>query len=134
MSALPAVLWLQESAPATDYSFFMMMGMIFLIFYFLLIRPQQRRQKEQEQMLKSVEKGDSVVTSGGVHGKVTGVTDDILTIEIATLKSGDRVRVKVERSRLDKVTKAGDKDAKSANKDAKSANKDAKSAKKGSGS
>ncbi len=118
---------LQAQPEASPFSMFIPMAAIFLIFYFLLIRPQQRRQKEQEQMLKSVERGDSVVTSGGVHGKVTGVTDDILTIEIATLKSGDRVRVKVERSRLDKVTKAGDKDA-------KSANKDAKSAKKGSGS
>jgi preprotein translocase subunit YajC len=82
------------------------MGMILLIFYFLLIRPQQRKQKEHERMIKGVERGDSVVTAGGVHGRVTGVSEDVLTVEIAALKGGDRVRVKVDRSRIDSVMKA----------------------------
>ena len=59
------------------------MLLIFLIFYFLLIRPQQRRQREQETLLKGIEKGDDVVTAGGLHGKVVGVTDDVLTLESA---------------------------------------------------
>ena len=82
-----------------------MLGMI-LIFYFLLIRPQQQRQKEHESMLKAIERGDQVITSGGLHGKVTGVADDVLTLEIAALKSGDRVRVKVARSRVESIAKA----------------------------
>ena len=106
MSALPAVVLLQQGA-SQDYSFFLMMGAIFLIFYFLLIRPQQRRQKQHEEMLKSIDRGDQVVTSGGLHGKVTGLTDDVLTLEIAALKSGDRVRVKVQRSRVEAVVKGG---------------------------
>ncbi len=77
---------------------------IFAIFYFLLIRPQQKRQKEQKAMLGAVVKGDDVVTSGGLHGKVTGVTDDVLTLEIASVK-GERVRVKVTRSRIESVSK-----------------------------
>jgi len=105
MNALPSAVLLQQQG-ATDYSFFMMMGAIFLIFYFLLIRPQQKRQKDHETMLKSVERGDQVITAGGVYGKVVGVTDDVLTVEIAALKSGDRVRVKLQRSRVDSVTKA----------------------------
>ena len=68
-------------------------------------RPQARRQKEQETMWQSLEKGDEVVTVGGVHGKVVGVTDDVLTVEIGATKSGDRVRVKVTRTKIESVQK-----------------------------
>jgi preprotein translocase subunit YajC len=85
------------------------LGIMLLIFFFLVIRPQQKRQKEHDAMLKSAEKGDVIVTSGGLHGKVTGETDDVLTVEIASLKSGDRVRVKVNRSSVSSVTKSGQK-------------------------
>ena len=97
--------FLQASQPGGDLSIFFPMIAIFLIFYLLLIRPQQRRQKEHERMLTAIERGDQVVTAGGIHGKVTGVTDDVLTVEIAALK-GERVRVKVARARIDSVTKA----------------------------
>ena len=83
------------------------LGIMLLIFFFLVIRPQQKKQREHDAMLKSAEKGDAIITSGGLHGKVTGVTDDVLTVEIATLKGGDRVRVKVNRSSVQHVTKAG---------------------------
>jgi len=78
---------------------------IFLIFYFLFIRPQQKKQQAQEQMLKAIDRGDDVVTAGGLHGRVVGVTDDVLTLEIAALK-GERVRVKVSRAKVDSVQKA----------------------------
>jgi preprotein translocase subunit YajC len=55
-------------------------------------------------MLKAIVKGDDVVTAGGLHGKVTGLTDDVLTLEIASVK-GERVRVKVARARIESVTK-----------------------------
>jgi preprotein translocase subunit YajC len=64
-----------------------------LLMWALLIRPQQRRDKELKTMLSQIEKGDGVVTSGGLHGRVTGVTDDVLTVEIAP-----NVRVKLSRS------------------------------------
>ena len=80
---------------------------LILIFYFLLIRPQQKRQREQDQMLKALEKGDLVVTAGGLHGTVVGITDDTLTVEIAALK-GERVRVKVSRSKVESRTKRGE--------------------------
>jgi preprotein translocase subunit YajC len=99
-----------QAAPAPAggglVEFLMPMVLIFLIFYFLVIRPQQRRQRDHENLLKSIERGDTVVTSGGQHGKVTGVTDDVLTIEIASLKGGERVRVKQDRSKIDRVEKA----------------------------
>jgi preprotein translocase subunit YajC len=78
---------------------------IFFIFYFLFIRPQQRKQRAHEQLLKAIDKGDDVVTAGGLHGKVVGATDDVLTLEIAALKS-ERVRVKVSRTKVDSVQKA----------------------------
>ena len=97
------VIWLQaaEGQGGDPLSFLIPMGAIFLIFYFLLIRPQQRKQKDHENLLKAVGKGDRVVTTGGIHGLVTGVSEDVLTLEIANLK-GERVRVKVDRSRIDR--------------------------------
>jgi preprotein translocase subunit YajC len=65
------------------------------IFYFLLIRPQQKRAKEHRDFLAGMEKGDEVVTSGGLHGKVTGITDKVVTLEIAP-----NVRVKVEKANI----------------------------------
>ena len=101
MSGFPAAILLQAEPQGSPIGGFLVpMLLIFLIFYFLLIRPQQKRQKQQEAMIKGVEKGDSVVTAGGLHGKVTGVTEDVLTVEIAVLK-GERIRVKVARNRID---------------------------------
>lgn len=54
-----------------------------LLFYFLLIRPQQRRAKEQQAMLNAIAKGDTIVTTGGIIGKVKSVADDELRVEIA---------------------------------------------------
>ncbi len=85
---------------------FMPFILIFFIFYFLLIRPQQKQQRAKEQMIAGIDKGDAVVMAGGLHGKVTGVTDDVLTLEIAALK-GERVRVKVNRNKVEGVVKPG---------------------------
>jgi preprotein translocase subunit YajC len=76
-----------------DISFIIMMAVIFAIFYFLLIRPQQQKQKEHKEMLAALNHGDMVMTSGGIHGKVTALTDTVVTIEVA-----DKVRIKVSRS------------------------------------
>lgn len=107
MSALPLTILLQAAPaePSPIGSMFLPMIAIFAIFYFLLIRPQQRKQRAQEELLKAIEKGDDVVTVGGLHGRVVGTTDDVLTLEIAALK-GERVRVKVSRAKIDSVQKA----------------------------
>ena len=99
----PLLVLLQADQPS-PFGMLIPMAAIFLIFYFLLIRPQQKRQREQEDMIKTVAKGDDVVTAGGLHGKVVGVTDDVLTVEIAALK-GERVRVKVSRAKVESVQK-----------------------------
>ena len=105
MSVLPGLVPLQAEPVGGGILSFLPFILIFLIFYFLLIRPQQKRQQEQQKMLEAIEKGDAVVTAGGLHGKVVGVTDDVLTVEIAALK-GERVRVKVARAKVDSVQKS----------------------------
>ena len=72
-----------------------LMGAMFAIFYFLLIRPQQKKNKEHRQMLSNLRKGDRVVTSGGIHGRITGMDENTLTVEIA-----EKVRVKVTRGNV----------------------------------
>jgi len=62
---------------------------LILIFYFLLIRPQQQQRKRHQQMVNDIKRGDTVVTSGGLIGKVTKVSDDEMTVELA---DGVRVR------------------------------------------
>jgi preprotein translocase subunit YajC len=108
MTGGAGAIWLQAAEGGADpFSFLFPMALIFLIFYFLLIRPQQKRQREQETLLKSVEKGDRIVTSGGLHGTVTGATDDVLTVEIANVK-GERVRVKLDRARVERRVGKGE--------------------------
>ena len=70
--------------------------LMFAIFYFLLIRPQQKKQKKQRALLSALKRGDMVVTVGGLHGKITGVTEKVITLEIA-----EKIRVKVGRSFID---------------------------------
>ena len=72
---------------------------IFAIFYFLLIRPQTRRIKETKAMIDSVQRGDTVVTAGGVVGRVTKVEDEEVEVEIA-----QGVRVRVVKATLTSVT------------------------------
>ena len=101
MNPLLVLLQADQSSP---FGMLIPMAAIFGIFYFLLIRPQQKRQKDQEQMLKAIEKGDEVVTAGGLHGKVVGTTEDTLTLEIGAVK-GERIRVKVARSKIESKQK-----------------------------
>ena len=67
--------------------------LIIAIFYFLIIRPQQSKAKQQKSFLGNLKKGETIVTSGGLYGKITGITDEAVTIEIA-----EKVRVKVSKS------------------------------------
>jgi preprotein translocase subunit YajC len=70
-----------------------------VIFYFLLIRPQQKKAKETRSMLSNLKRGDKVKTVGGLHGTITGITDTVVTLEIA-----EKVRVKVDRNFVAAIT------------------------------
>ncbi|MDI6742117.1 MAG: preprotein translocase subunit YajC [Smithella sp.] len=85
----------QPAGGGGDWGFVITMVIIFVIFYFLLIRPQQKKQKELKAMLDNLAYSDMVMTTGGIHGKITGLTDAVVTLEIA-----DKVRIKVARSAI----------------------------------
>jgi preprotein translocase subunit YajC len=72
-----------------------MFALVFIIFYFLVIRPQQKQQADHKAKVQSAQKGDTVLTAGGVYGKVTKTETDTVEVEIAP-----NVRVKVLRSTL----------------------------------
>ena len=72
-----------SALPGGDLMAFLPMILIFVVFYFLLIRPQQKKAKEHRTMLEALQKGDEVVTAGGVVGRVAKLTDQYVVIEVA---------------------------------------------------
>ena len=72
------------------FSAFIPLILMFVIFYFLLIRPQQKKSKEHREMITRLKKGDRIVTTGGLHGRITAVGETTMTVEIA-----EKVRVKI---------------------------------------
>ena len=80
---------------AGGFTGFIPLILMFVIFYFLLIRPQQKKTKEHRAMISDLKKGDRIITSGGLHGRITGLDDTTLTVEIA-----DKVRVKIARANV----------------------------------
>lgn len=80
--------------------------LVFVVFYFLMIRPQQRRMKALQASVAAVKRGDSVVTAGGLVGKVTKVEDAFVEVEIAA-----NTRVRVVKATLAEVTPLGGKPA-----------------------
>jgi len=70
-------------------------GGILLVFYFFMIRPQQKKQKDQKKFIEAIKKGDMVVTLGGIHGKITAIEGNTVTLEV------DRgARIKVEKASI----------------------------------
>ncbi|HEX2572090.1 MAG TPA: preprotein translocase subunit YajC [Polyangia bacterium] len=104
--AAPAATGAQQAQPAgpppnpfgcggAGGNFTIPLALIFMVFYFMLIRPQQKQQKELTNWLKGLKKGDEVVTSGGVIGKITGLDEQVVTLEVQ-----EKVRLKVLRSNI----------------------------------
>ena len=67
--------------------------LIMVIFYFFLIRPQMKRQKEMKSFRESLKKGDRIVTSGGIYGKINNLSDNVITIDV-----GNNILLKVDKS------------------------------------
>ena len=76
--------------------------LMFVLLYFLMIRPQMKRAKEQKAMIDALQKGDEVVTGGGILGKVSKITDSYVSIEVA-----DKVEVTVQRPSIQLVLPKG---------------------------
>ncbi len=72
---------------------FLPLILVFAIFYFFMIRPQVRKQKEMTNYRSSLKKGDKIVTSGGIYGRVTDVKDKTVTVDV-----GDNILLKIDKS------------------------------------
>ncbi len=84
-----------EGAAGGGFGAFIPLILMFAIFYFLLIRPQQTKAKKHRELLGNLKRDDMVVTTGGIHGKVTGIAESIVTVEIAP-----NVRIKVSKGNV----------------------------------
>ena len=96
----------QAGAPGAGDFLGMILPLVLImgVFYFLLIRPQQRKMREHQEMLKKVGKGDTIITSGGLIGKVVKVVDDSeLHVEV-----GENVKVRILRTGIADVRAKGE--------------------------
>ena len=92
----------QQPAGLMAFAPFLLM---FGVLYFLILRPQQKKMKEQQEMLTSLKHGDEIVTASGILGKVAGITEKVVTLEVA-----DNVKVKMLKSQVSQVIKGSVKD------------------------
>lgn len=71
------------ASPTPDFMSFLPLIVIFVLFWFMLIRPQMKQAKEQRKMIDALQKGDEVITAGGLAGRITKVGDAFVSVEIA---------------------------------------------------
>lgn len=90
-----------EAAPGSGLSMLVPFICIGVIFYFLIIRPQSKKQKDHELLIKSVETGDKVVTTGGIHGLISNIKDTTLILKIA-----DNVKIEIDKNAIAVVHKS----------------------------
>jgi len=103
------VAWAMAGSPAAGqgaagggqdfYSMFILIGSLVLIMYFFMIRPQSKRAKEHQKFLDGLKKGDRIITSSGIHGKVFNIQDNIVNVEVA-----DKVRIKINKNAIASYT------------------------------
>ena len=84
-----------QAKAGADWGGLVMLAAIFAIFYFLLIRPQQKRTKEHQELLKSLKRGDDVITTGGIYGRIAEIEEGTVLLEVA-----EKVRIKVARDQI----------------------------------
>lgn len=92
----------QAAGPQSTIQPLIMLGIFFVVFFFLVIRPQMKRAKEHRTMVSALSKGDEVITSGGLAGRIDDVSDSFITVEVA-----DGVRVKVQKQAVTAVLPKG---------------------------
>ena len=91
-------------APATDGSqpnpiaSLLPFALMFLVLYMLILRPQMKKQKDQQRLIDELEKKDAIVTSGGIHGVIENIKDDILVVKVA-----ENVKIEISRAAVSKV-------------------------------
>lgn len=94
----------QASGPggAAGWAGLLPMLLILVVFYFLLVAPMRKRQKELQQQVDKLQKGDKVVTNGGMHGEVAGIEGGVVLLKIA-----DQVKVKLDKSAIARIEDRG---------------------------
>lgn len=78
---------------ATDYSGIIMIVAIIAIFYFFMIRPQSKKQKEIKKFREAMQKGDKVITAGGIHGKVKEIKENVIVLQV-----DDNVKITIDKA------------------------------------
>lgn len=96
-----------EGGKSNPMSFYIMMLLIFVVMYFFMIRPQSKRQKELRNFRDSLKKGDRIVTTGGIYGKINNISENIITIDC-----GNNVLLKIDKSAVLKDSSDINKDQK----------------------
>lgn len=85
--------WAQAAAPGgADIMSMLPIILMFVVLYFVMIRPQMKRAKEHKVMVEALQKGDEVIAAGGLVGRITKITDNYVTLEVA-----DKVEIRVQR-------------------------------------
>jgi preprotein translocase subunit YajC len=102
---------LAQTAPSAQggegaWTSIIFMVLIFAVFYFLLIRPQAKRQKEHKAMVDALNKGDEVMTAGGIIGKITEMSDQYVTLQIAAV-DGKPVEISMQRTAVQTLLPKG---------------------------
>ena len=95
---MKALIFLQEAAPAPGgggTSMLLMLALVFGVMYFLMIRPQQKRQRELNNFRKSLQKGDKIITAGGIYGTVVEIKEHYALIEV-----DNNVKLRVDKSTI----------------------------------
>lgn len=86
---------LQISGMSPQITQYLMFGLIFIVFYFFMIRPQIKKQKDQKKYVEEMKKGDKVVTTAGIHGKVVEIGDITVIVEV-----DNGVKIKFDKSAI----------------------------------
>jgi preprotein translocase subunit YajC len=72
-----------EGAAGSPLTAILPFVLIFVLFFFLILRPQQKQQRQRDEMLKNLKRGDTVITTGGIFGRILNIDGDVVTLEIA---------------------------------------------------
>ena len=84
-----------QGGESNQMSFFIMMALMIVVFYFFMIRPNVRKQKDLRNFRDALKKGDKIITTGGIYGKINNISENIATIDV-----GNNVIIKVDKSAI----------------------------------
>ena len=90
-----------QAAQQPGWVIFVIYGLLFVMIYFAFFRPQSQARKKQEEAIKTAKTGDRIITTSGIHGVITNVKDTTVIVKVA-----DNVKLELEKSHIDKITRA----------------------------